>query len=1204
MSTPSLRAEIVTRRTYNRPLNEEGTIFETWEQTVARVIRHQRWLWERAKRKDLTQQEENELAQLQSILLKREGSVAGRTLWLGGTEISRTREGSNFNCCGLLIKTVFDIVDLTWQLLQGAGVGFMPVVGVLNGFCKPIDSIEIIRSTRTIKGGAENNTETWLHESKTWIIQVGDSAKAWAKAIGKLIAGKYPANHLIIDLSQIRPAGARLRGYGWISSGDEQLSRALEGITKIMNHSAGKLLTAIDILDIANWIGSILSSRRSAELAMLSANHPQWREFATAKQNHFSDNPQRAQSNNSLVFYTKPSKERLREVFQLMVNSGGSEPGIINGQEAVRRAPDFAVLNPCVTGETQILTSDGYRPIQDTIGEEIKVWNGENWSFVTPFSTGVNPILRVELSDGSSLNCTPNHKWLILDGTSTHVGVERRVEAKDLRVGDRLTKYAMPVVTGGEDYRTDAYSQGLPRQNACRFVTVVAVIPCEEEETFCFTEPLAHRGTFNGIVTGQCGEAILGDKSLCNLTEINLAKFNGRFEQLCETARYIARANYRQTTVNLCDGVLQKTWHELNQYLHLCGVGLTGYVQWEYQDNPEKMKELYLFVREGTDGMAEELDLPYSKRVSVIKPSGCRPWYALVTTDQGILSMDELFTDHLEGDWAYFQKDVKVIQKEGSQRITKTYDNGVAPVIKINMVYGMSVESTTEHLWKVIGRQVPKDKYKKMVVSEDRWVRADGLCVDDILDVELGVYRSENIVPMERSRTRSIRSDAYELNPPTHMNTDLAWWLGYLWGNGAQSESGKRTRFMSAYKAHIDRVAELSQSLFGVSGSVLPVSGGRCAWICDISSTKLWYWLDANGFFKYGYFDGLAHIPAKVRQASTEVIIAFIAGLFDADGCASQHKNDDFVSISYTTADAAFAQHFQDVAWAVGLGFSRSHNTGGKNCQKYKSMWLLSLGASVLPESFEIFRKHSLKMTALPEDSRFNMKTQKAITGKITSIEYLEPTRTYDVEVENTHWYYSGSVKSHNSLSKIMDCTEGVHKPLGKYIFNNINFSKHDPLVKTLQASNYHTFENPYDPTGTIVRLPVCWDNVDFEEVDGRFVNRETAIVQLERYRMLMGNYVDQNVSITVSYDPTEIPAIIDWLDTHWDSYVATAFLLRNDPTKTAADLGYPYLPQEVVTQETYDAYVQTLLPVNLNHTESLLEIESQECSGGFCPVR
>ena len=46
MTKPSVRAQVITRRTYNRP-TETG--YETWEQTVDRVIEHQKWLWTRAK---------------------------------------------------------------------------------------------------------------------------------------------------------------------------------------------------------------------------------------------------------------------------------------------------------------------------------------------------------------------------------------------------------------------------------------------------------------------------------------------------------------------------------------------------------------------------------------------------------------------------------------------------------------------------------------------------------------------------------------------------------------------------------------------------------------------------------------------------------------------------------------------------------------------------------------------------------------------------------------------------------------------------------------------------------------------------------------------------------------------------------------------------------------------------------------------------
>ena len=182
--TPSLRAQILTRRTYNRVLNEEGTAFESWAQTIDRVIEHQRWLWKRQMRRALNKTQEAELEELRGLLLARKVGVAGRTLWLGGTEISREREACQFNCAHLEIQTVDDMVDALWLLLQGCGVGVTPKSGGISGFTQPILDIQIIRSTRTAKGGRDNNLETWDPETKIWTISVGDSAEGWAKSVG------------------------------------------------------------------------------------------------------------------------------------------------------------------------------------------------------------------------------------------------------------------------------------------------------------------------------------------------------------------------------------------------------------------------------------------------------------------------------------------------------------------------------------------------------------------------------------------------------------------------------------------------------------------------------------------------------------------------------------------------------------------------------------------------------------------------------------------------------------------------------------------------------------------------------------------------------------------------------------------------------------------------------------------------------------
>lgn len=346
MNNPSLRSQLITRRTYNRPLDESGTVFETWEQTVDRVIGHQAWLWGRSDPSLTDEDIHPELFELRQLMLDRKVLMSGRTLWLGGTEVAKRREASQFNCSFTNVETVYDIVDVLWLLMQGCGVGFRPIVGQLTGFSSRIKEFKTIRSQRTEKGGDQNNFETFV--DGVWTIKVGDSAEAWSRSIGKLMAHKYDAHTLVMDFSEIRPAGERLNGYGWISSGDASIAKAYEAIFTILNRRSGSLLSRIDILDVVNWLGTILSSRRSAEIALFEYGEDEWEEFAVAKRNWWEGNVQRAQSNNSLLFKQKPSKKELSAIFSLMVESGGSEPGFINGQAATKRAPWFKGVNPLI----------------------------------------------------------------------------------------------------------------------------------------------------------------------------------------------------------------------------------------------------------------------------------------------------------------------------------------------------------------------------------------------------------------------------------------------------------------------------------------------------------------------------------------------------------------------------------------------------------------------------------------------------------------------------------------------------------------------------------------------------------------------------------------------------------------------------------------------------------------------------------------
>lgn len=901
--SPSLRAQIITRRTYNRPKNAAGTEYESWEETVERVQGHQRWLWERQLGRPLFGEEESELAELKKYMMRREVMTSGRTLWLGGTAIAQRREASQFNCSFLEIENVYDLVDAQWLLLQGCGVGAKPKPGVLNGFMTPISEIDIIRSTRTDKDGYEVNNERFNKKTKTWTIVVGDTAEAWAKAIGKIIAGKFPAEKLVIDLSQIRPAGERLSGYGWICSGDEQLAVAIRGITTIMNNRAGELLTRADIHDIVNWMGTILSSRRSAEIILCDYEDEDAENFALFKDKYWEANPQRAQSNNTVVFNHKPEKTEIAKMFELMVAAGGSEPGFLNAVAAKKRAPWFRGTNPCLVGDTLVpVVGEGLVRIRDLDGrDDVNIIDGNGDVVAVPFRrTGDEAeIWEVGLSDGSVYRVTANHDFVLADGTKRAARDLTNEVLKRSKIDGRFGTVASDVdVVVGTDNVPDAVLRGTRNQvmeyvflyteryantvgvhsqvpvvyfesrkrgfledfqvllnlidvgsdiidaatgdksilkihDAVRFQALIHGETVEPEDVedihvrwvrktdhiepvYCCTVPTTASFDLGTIHSGNCGEILLGNRSFCNLVDLDLGKFNGREQELYRAVWVAARANYRQTCVNLNDGMLQRSWHELNEYLRLSGVGMTGIVKWEYQSNPGSWEILRELAHMGANSMADELGTPRAKAVTTCKPSG--------------------------------------------------------------------------------------------------------------------------------------------------------------------------------------------------------------------------------------------------------------------------------------------------------------------------------------------------------------------------------------------------------SLSKIMDTTEGIHKPLGRYIFNNVVFSKHDALVQKMEVAGYRIMEHPFDTTSVLVTLPVAYEDVEFDEVerDGEvlYVNLESAVDQLERYKMVMTNYVDHNASITVSYDSSEVPAIVDWIDTNWDDYVGVSFIFRNDPSKTAADLGYLYLPQEVVTKSVYDAYLNSLRELVIDDANSFEDYSDNTCAGGACPVR
>ena len=323
-----------------------------------------------------------------------------------------------------------------------------------------------------------------------------------------------------INLSNLRPKGAKVNNSAKTSSG------------------------AVSFMDVYNVIGEVIGNngRRAAILISLNCDHPDIEEFLTIKQNNdkiqganisicFTDDFMTSVISNEsfeLHFKNEENGEEVkkeinaRDFFRKFCEAqyDWGEPGalFIDNVRECNLLSGYPIneyridtTNPCVTGDTLILTKKGYKPIEELAGKEVEVWNGYEWSKVTPKVTGHNQkTLKIKFSNGATVQCTPYHKWVLRD-----IG---KVEAKDLKVGNVLDWYKLPVFNNDRDFIVTAY--------ACPKVNIVSIDEAEVVDTvYCMNEPKNHTFIANGVLTGNCGEFAGSEYNACNLGSINLYNF-------------------------------------------------------------------------------------------------------------------------------------------------------------------------------------------------------------------------------------------------------------------------------------------------------------------------------------------------------------------------------------------------------------------------------------------------------------------------------------------------------------------------------------------------------------------------------------------------------------------------------------------------------------------------------------------------------
>lgn len=232
---------ITYKRTYSRRLNEADDNDETTEEfrdTILRILNG----CQKQLKVNFTN---NELERAYSYLMGLKCSVAGRFLWQLGTEtVNKLGIMSLQNCA--FVKIDEPIRPFLWifdVLMLGTGVGFNIQRENINKLPPVLNvDINIIRK-----------------DTKDADFIVPDSREGWVSLMERVFeAYFYKGKSFSYSTVLIRSAGTKIKGFGGVASGPEDLVKGINYIQGILNKRKGNQLTSVDCLDIVNIIASVV----------------------------------------------------------------------------------------------------------------------------------------------------------------------------------------------------------------------------------------------------------------------------------------------------------------------------------------------------------------------------------------------------------------------------------------------------------------------------------------------------------------------------------------------------------------------------------------------------------------------------------------------------------------------------------------------------------------------------------------------------------------------------------------------------------------------------------------------------------------------------------------------------------------------------------------------------------------------------------
>jgi ribonucleoside-diphosphate reductase alpha chain len=323
---------------YARWISEDNRR-ETWGETVDRYFG---FMLNHLKENYNYIPDEKLVAELKNGVFERNVMPSMRSVMTSGVALERDNV-AGYNCAFVPVDSPRTFDETMYILMCGTGVGFSVEYKYINKLPAVPESFE----------------------KSTTVITVEDSKQGWAKAYRELLALLWSGQIPAIDVSKVRPAGARLKTMGGRSSGPQPLINLFDFTIAKFKSATGRNLKPIECHDIMCKIGEVVvvgGVRRSAMISLSNINDI---EMAQAKSgNWWEANTQRALSNNSVAYSRKPDMEQFIAEWKSLYDSKSGERGIYNVAAAQAQAAKYGRRDPDIHYGTNPCSEIILRPYQ------------------------------------------------------------------------------------------------------------------------------------------------------------------------------------------------------------------------------------------------------------------------------------------------------------------------------------------------------------------------------------------------------------------------------------------------------------------------------------------------------------------------------------------------------------------------------------------------------------------------------------------------------------------------------------------------------------------------------------------------------------------------------------------------------------------------------------------------------------------------